>query len=324
VTGCSTAPELTAEDRKRDIQFLCQWARDYNPFVELNEKHKGCPSYDALLPKYMEFAEQAQSNEEFFQVVSCYFNVIGASGHYYPLGEEMLKALKLGSLFGMVKLGDIKLRQYDQALYWARLRHNISTRAHPPFGIVYREGEYFTVDEWQHDGTTIPAGSKIVKVNGMNCSAYLDFIKENTSLRYDAYPKDWTKEYLLIIDEGDDFTGWDVDFVLADGSKHRAFVPRIKGFPAPKEEPVRTAEPKENCTCLELTKDVGYIRVKGFMGGVIDYVFRGFIKKDRAKIKRFLNRSKGKYRKLIVDIRNNGGGLPQYGYDNLISPFLDE
>lgn len=93
MTGCSTAPELTAEDRKRDIQFLCQWARDYNPFVELNEKHKGCPSYDALLPKYMEFAEQAQSNEEFFQVVSCYFNVIGASGHYYPLGEEMLKVL---------------------------------------------------------------------------------------------------------------------------------------------------------------------------------------------------------------------------------------
>jgi hypothetical protein len=324
LTLSSCSPRLTPEDRKRDIQFLAQWAKDCCPFVELNEKYKDCPSYQALLPKYLEFAEQAEDNEEFFQVILSYFNVIGASGHYYLLSEDMLKALKLGSLFGIIKLGDIKLQQYDQAVYWARLSHKISTRAHPPFHIAHRQGKYFTDEYWQYDGTVIPAGSKILKVNGMSCSAYLDFIKENTSLRYDAYSKDWTKEYLLIIDEGPDFSGWDVDFLLPDGSTHSAFVPKTEGFPAPKEDKVKTAEPKENCTCLELTEDVGYIRVKGFMRGALDYVFRGFIKKDRDKIKRFLDRSKGKYRKLIIDIRNNGGGLPQYGYDNLISPFLKE
>lgn len=322
--GCSSPPKLTPEDRRRDIRFLAQWAKDYNPFVELNEKVKGCPSYQALLPEYLEFAEQAQSNEEFFEVVRCYFNVIGASGHYYLLSEDMLKALKLGSLFGIIKLGNIKLQQYDEAVYWARLSRSISTRAHPPFHIVHREGKYFTDDDWQHNGTTIPHGSEILKVNGMICSAYLEYIKENTSLRYDAYPKHWTKEYLLIIDEGPDFSGWDVDFLLPDGSRHRAFVPKIKGFPTPKEDKVHTVQPKANCTCLELTEDVAYIRVKGFMTGPLDYVSRGFIKKDRDKIKRFLDRSEGKYRKLIIDIRNNGGGLPQYGYDALISPFLKE
>ena len=324
MAGCSTTPKLTTEDRKRDIEYLAQWAKDYSPFVQLNEKHKGTPSVETLLSKYLEFAEQAQSNEEFFQVVRCYFNVIGASGHAYLLSEDMLKALKLGSLFGIMKLGDIKLHEYDQAVYWARLSGSISKRAHPPFRIVHRQGEYFTDDEWQHDGTLIPAGSEILKVNGMSCASYLEFIKENTWLRYDAYPKDWTKEHLLIIDEGPDFTGWHVDFLLPDSSTHRAFVPKIKGFPAPKEEKVHTVQPKANCTCLELTEEVGYIRVKGFMTGPLSYVFRGFIKKDRVKIKRFLDHSRGRYRKLIIDIRDNGGGLPQYGYHALISPFLKE
>lgn len=200
LSSCATVPKLTAEDRKGDIQFLARRAKDKSPFMELNEQYKGCPSAEGLLPKYLEFAEKAESNEEFFQVVSCYFNVIGASGHYYLLDEGMLKTLKLGTFLGTIRLGDIKLHQYDEAIYWDRLRDNISTRAHPPFGIENKAGQYFTDNDWQYDGTTIPAGSKIVKVNGLTCSAYLDFIKEDTSLRYDAYPKDWTKKYLLIID----------------------------------------------------------------------------------------------------------------------------
>jgi len=323
MVGCVTAPKLTTEDRKRDVQFLADWARDYNPFIELNEKYKNTPSYDALLPRYLEFAENAQNDEEFFQVVKCYFNVIGATGHFYLIDEETLKWAGLGSFFGIVKLG-ITPWQFDRARYWARLSNTISTRAHPPLHIVHKEGKYFTDDDWQYNGTTIPLGSEILKVNGMVCPAYLDFIKDNTPLRYDAYPKDWTKQYLLIIDEGPAHKGWQVDIGLPDGSTLNAFVPKIEGYPAPRQEPVHTVEPKANCTCLELTDEVGYVRIKACMSGPISYLFRGFIKKDRNKISTFLKHSQGKYKKLIIDIRNNGGGLPQYVYDVLISPFLDE
>jgi len=276
-----------------------------------------------LLPRYLEFAEHAQNNEEFYQVVNGYFKVIGASGHFYPLGEEMLKWGKIGSFLGIIKLG-ITPGQCDRARYWARLSGKISTRAHPPFRVEGKEGRYFTGDDWQYDGTTIPKGSEILKVNGMTCSCYLDHIKANTSLKYDAYPKGWADYFLMIIDEGPSFKGWQVDFSLPDGSALVAFVPKVKGFPASKEQKVRTVEPKANCTCLELNDDVGYIRIKACMSGWLSYLFRGYIKKDRNKIKTFLNRSQGKYSKLIIDIRNNGGGLPQYGYDALISPFLDE
>lgn len=160
--GCTPTPLLTTEDRRRDIEFLTRWARNYSPLVELNEKYKGTPSYEALLPKYLEFAEQVRSNEEFYQVVSGYFNVIGASGHAYLVPDNYLK--------------------------------------------------------------------------------------------------------------------WDA---------------------------------------------LGYIRVRSFMGSPLDFVFKHFIKRDRTKIRAFLERSHGKYDKLIIDVRQNSGGDPAYFYDNLIRPFLN-
>jgi hypothetical protein len=39
--GCSTPPKLTAEDRRQDIEYLANWARDYSPLVVLNEERKG-------------------------------------------------------------------------------------------------------------------------------------------------------------------------------------------------------------------------------------------------------------------------------------------
>ena len=323
-SGCGvTRPKLTAEDRKRDIQYLADWARDYNPFVELNEKYKNTPSYEALLPRYLEFAEKAKTDEEFFQVAKGYFMVIGSSGHVGGLREEDLKLLKYGSILGIVKLG-VTPTQFDRGRYWARLFTKISTRAHPPFQIEGREGKYFTGDDWNYEGTSIPKGSEIHKVDGMTCSRYLDYVKNDTLLKYDAFSKDWVDYFLMIIDEGPSFKGWQVDFILPDSREIAAFVPKVPGFQVLKEVQVQTKEQEANCTCLELTEDVGYIRIKSFNGGPLSYLFRGFIKKDRNKIKKFLNQSDGKYSKLIIDLRNNGGGLPQYGYDNLISPFLDE
>ena len=105
LAGCSGPPKLTAEDRRRDIQFLADWARNYSPFAELNEKCKNTPSYEALLSRYLEFAEEAATDEEFYQVVHSYFRVIGATGHFNLLGEEVLKWGKIASLLGIVSSG---------------------------------------------------------------------------------------------------------------------------------------------------------------------------------------------------------------------------
>jgi hypothetical protein len=321
-SGCAGPPRLTAQARRSDIEFLARWARDYSPLVELNQKHKGTPSYEVLLSKYVDFAEQAQSDDEFYQVVAEYVKLVGASGHAYLVPDDYLKWDAVGSLLGIVKLG-ITPRQFQQARHWPRLAGNLSTRAHPPFQVVGRDGRYFTGDDWRCDGTVVPEGSEILKVNGMTCAHYLDFIKDNTSLKYDAYPKGWVDYFLMIVDEGPAFKGWQVEFALPDGTELAASVPKVKGFPAPAQEKKHTVEPKENCTCLELTGKVGYIRIRSFLGDPLDFVFKRFIERDRKKIRSFLERSHGRYDRLIIDVRNNSGGDPAYFYDNLIRPFLD-
>ncbi len=187
-----------------------------------------------------------------------------------------------------------------------------------------KDGRYFTDDDWQSDGVAIPKGSEIVHVNGMACSRYLDFVKTHTLLKYDAYPKEWVDYFLMIIDEGPSFRGWLVDFRLPDSREVQAFVPKVQGFPAPIDRWGSTAEAKENCTCIELAENVGYIRIRSFMPHPLDSVFKGYIRKDRKTIAAFLGQAQGRYEKLIIDIRNNGGGLPEYYYENLLAPFLNE
>jgi len=322
--GCGSPPKLTAEDRRSDIEFLARWARDCSPFVELAQKHKGTPDYEALLPKYLEYAEQAESNEEFYKVVIEYYKLICPAGHGGLIGENVLRTARIAILLGIVDV-DINPFAIGKAIYWPRhINSRLSTRAHPPFGITYKDDKYLTDGDWEVDGVTVPQGSQIVKVNGMSCSAYLDFIKENTLLRYDAYPKDWTKNYLLIIDEGEDFKGWQVEFLLPDESTHSVFVPKIEGWPAPKKERIQTVEAKDNCTCIELTDDVAYVRIRGMWASAWIVIFPNIYEKDGKIIKAFLDKAKGKYRKLIIDVRNNPGGSPYYAYENLVRSFLDE
>jgi hypothetical protein len=324
-SGCSVpVPKLTPEDRKRDIQFMADWARDYSPFVELAQKHKGTPDYEALLPKYLEYAEQAESNEDFLRVVHGYFKLICPIGHAYLVSEDILKVGRMLILLVIIDF-DINPFAIQKAIYWPRLAGRLSTYVHPPFAITYEHAKYFTDDDWEADGVTVPGGSQIIKVNGMSCSAYLDFVKENTLLRYNAGPKGWIDKFLLFINEGEDFKGWQVEFLLPDKSTHSAFVPKIKGWPAPKTEPIHTVEAKDNCTCIELTDEVAYIRIK-LMGGLNLWavIFPSIHEKDGKIIRAFLDKAKGKYRKLIIDVRNNGGGDPYYVYENLVRPFLDE
>ena len=311
LTGCLTIPKLTPEDRKQDIQFLADWARDYSPFVELNEKCKGLPSYEAMAPRYMQLAEEAENNVEFYHVVYGYFSLIGVSGHGHLLSEQSLRGYMKESL---LKPGQLPWYQFHAASYWPKLQDKVCF-VHPPFRIVYDGAEYRTGENWRYKGRLIPKGSKIVHVNGMECSAYLQRLQQHTWLRYILRDTDWITNSLLAVHEGKGFKGWQIDFLLPDGTKYETFVPARNGSPG-QSEFTDYGSGGGNCVCLELTREVGYIRVK-CMGGM-------FIEEDGRKIRKFLEDSAGKYCKLIIDVRHNGGGLHYYAFDNLIAPFLDK
>ena len=310
LAGCSSAPKLTAEDRREDIRFLAQWAKEYSPFVELNESLKGLPDFEAMAPRYMQLAAEATTDTEFYQVVYGYFSLLGVSGHGHLLSEESLRGYWYEA---RRQPGQLPRQQLKAGRYWPKLEEAFCF-VHPPFRVVFDGEEYYTGQAWRYQDRLIPKGSRILRVNGMPCAAYLSWLRRETWVRHILRDTDWITERLLAVHEGRDFRAWRVVFQLPDETTREALVPWRKGAPAPTEFcDYRSAD--GNCICLELSDQVGYLRVKS-MGGM-------FIEQDRKKIRTFLQHAGGKYRKLIVDVRHNGGGLLYYGFDNLMAPFLD-
>ena len=322
LSGCSTPPKLTAQDRRQDIEYLANWARDCEiPLAAFGEKHKDFPSWEALRPKYLQLAEEAANNEDFYLVTAAYFNVVGAGAcHAYLLDEEFLKWSAIGRCLGICDWG-LSAGQLWAGTYWPRLASGLCTRVHPPFRVSAKAGRYYLEEHYQAGDRKVPRNSEIIKVNGMSCASYLAFIKSNSILRYEAFPQDWMDNYLLVVDEGPQVHGWSLEFLLPDGTTLQSFVPKVAGFP-PSTDLARSVDAKENCTCIELTDAVGYIRIRSMWHGPVGYVFKGYIKKERQRIRQFLEQAGGRYKKLIIDIRDNGGGTPEYVYQNLVCPFL--
>lgn len=312
--GCVSTPRLTAADRRSDVEFLTRWARDYHACVEVNSKVGGMPDYEKLLPKYIDLAEQAETNEKFFKVVWGYYTLIGASGHGHLLPEGSLLWYMMDSLRHDAKgLSDIPWGRFWEARYWPKLQRKYFS--HAPFRIIPEGGNYLTGEDWSFWGKRIPEGSQIVSVNGMSCSEYKDYLKRQTALQYVAYDADGIADALLVMNEGPGFKGWDVSFRLPDGSEYSRFVARRKGYRRGDKSRFMNWR-KGNCECVELSDEVGYVRIIFMIGGRE--------KSDEKKIRRFLEKSQGRYKKLIIDLRHNGGGSTIYTYDVLIRPFLDE
>ena len=62
--SCSRAPEVTAEQRTEDIEFLARWAKEYSPMVPVNERYGGLPGCGELRPRYVDLARNAKDNRE--------------------------------------------------------------------------------------------------------------------------------------------------------------------------------------------------------------------------------------------------------------------
>lgn len=291
-----STPRLSPADRRADIEYLAQWATDYSPFVDLNERMKGLPNHEELRAGFVKLAEGAKDNTEFLQIAYCYAQLIGASGHFY-----------ISASF------DRRWLRESRPAYWSRLfRQNCIV--HPPFRVARKDDGHLTGTDYQQGGNLIPSGSRILKVNGMTCPAYLDHVRSNTWVRMAHGPTKNLDRRLLLVNEGGDFSGWRVEFQLPDGSVTSCDVPASRG-----SSPFRTGfiDPSsDNCVCLVLNQEVGYIRLKS--------VGPKHVWPDRSTIHLFLARTNPPFAKLIIDVRDNGGGCTEYLYDTLMKRFLRE
>ncbi|KAI7253024.1 hypothetical protein KC345_g11423, partial [Hortaea werneckii] len=156
--------------------------------------------------------------------------------------------------------------------------------------------------------TLFPEGSIIVRVNGMDVIDYVKSLQTRLHLAWDSALHQVYLQTLLGADPGSG--AWVIEAIRPDGTVAKGDFPVYKGY-----EAAYPAEQHEsNVITSELDPQTGYIRIFSFAG-----VYK---KQDHLVIQEFMKHSGGKYRKLIIDLRRNGGGDDDYWADNLVKPLL--
>ncbi|HEX3043426.1 MAG TPA: S41 family peptidase [Bacillota bacterium] len=301
-------PELTPAQKEADFIYLTGLMRDLYPFAEFNVQYKKLHNIIALDQDYINRAKKTKNNIEFYRVFREYLFELAKTGHAYVHPPEVVKGMDNPETRQALGLkGDI----YSKALYWSTIEQGLFVDwfAHTPIDILYRDGNYVIMNEVTLSGKTLQAGTVIQKVEGLSPDEYVLSLQNKTWLAFDAKNRKLYLPDLFVVNPGAKKKGWKVSFRLPNGKIFSGLVPKFSGA---KQHLVFGYYP--NAYCQELDAEVGYLKISSFSGE--------FLSKDWEAIQKFINDSQGKYRKLIIDVRNNGGGDPINWMDNLIAPLL--
>lgn len=318
IISCTNTQQqnLSYTQKLEDFEYLCNYFNTNSPFQDLNRKKYSVPHLDSVYDFYSNILENSADDTSFVQIIQAVIELGGLSGHSGILFDSEIKNNKYGNLFSLNPL-NLSLKDFSRGTYWSNLFYSLNYFCHAPFEIKRIDNDYFVNTEWNDTikNIFIPINSKIVSINGLDGKSFMDSTIKNSWMNYYVNNREWVRDWLFIIDEGTSHKGWVVEFE-SNGDVTEYFVPKIKGR---RSEPVENAASVENCVCLALNENIGYIKVRGF----VNYSSRLY-RKDKRKIKNFFEQNAYRFDKLFIDLRGNGGGDPRYGYELLIKPFLKE
>lgn len=304
-TEKTVVPELTLRQKERDIKYFAQLVRDQYPFAEINVKVKGLHDIKSLEKIYLKKALATKNNEDFFEVFKEYLNEIQSS-HGNIINETTANNL---NGWAPRYFYELSKKAISRIGYWSITDKKLFEKwyAYSYLDTIYGNGRNYLLSDYRGlNGKTISAGSVIEKINGINTDDYVKAQSDKLHLNFDPIGHKLFLHEPFVINPGNN-PGWQVEFLLPDGTKYETLVP--------KRSPHNPSQIHPNTYGVELTEDIGYIRVFGFEDGE-------FTNKDFQTIKEFMKKAKGKYKKLIIDIRENVGGNPQAWMDSIIAPLI--
>lgn len=295
--------ELTPAQKEEDFEYLTKLVKEVYPFDKALQQEKGLSSIDELSQDFISRAGKSTSNAEFLQLYYEYMIYLKQAGHAEVVFYEQYKPL-------LAFFYNIEKRAYRSRDYWMNLASGIDMYVQSAADIRYEDGKYVLQRDYQPTTTLFPAGSVIVKVNGMEVDDYAKSLQTRLHLVWDVALQKVYLQQLLSADPGSE--GWAIEAVRPDGTVAKGNFPAYKGY----KQPYPAEEHDSNVITRELDSDTGYIKIFSFGGQ--------FKENDHQIIQEFMQGSQGKYSKLIVDLRRNGGGDDDYWADNLVKPLLKE
>lgn len=296
-------PELSASEKMADFEYLAKLVREVYPFSEALQQDKGLESFDSLNKRFIEEAGKTADNAAFLKLVYEYMTFLGQAGHAQIVYDELYSPY-LSFFYKIDK------KAYRSSVYWQDVASRIRLYVHSDADIRYENGRYVLDRDYKLYSAVYPAGSVIMKVNGLPVDDYVRSLQTGTHLAVDAQLSKLFTHQLLTVDPGPE--GWSVELVRPDGTTQTGRFPAMDGY----KPPYPLEGPQDNVIVRELDSQTGYIRVFSFLSLFKDQDFR--------TIQDFMKSSGGRYKKLIVDVRRNGGGEDDYWADNLVKPLLKE
>lgn len=293
---------LTTEEKVEDLQYLFNLAEQIYPFYGLLEQAKGLESFEAVNASFLDQAKRTTTNQDFLRLVYDYLTFLGQAGHAQTVYDEPYNPL-------LAMFYNIDKQAYRYRDYWRKQAAGLSLYVHSGSDIKYEAGRYVLVRDYSPaSGMTYPAGSVITKVNGLPVDDYVKSLQTRFHLQMDPQSDKLFIQQLFCIDPGN--PSWEVQLTLPQGTEAVGNFPVSGGY----KEPYETGLARENVMVRELDERTGYIRIFSFGNGQMDT--------DRQTIEGFMNQARGRYEKLIIDIRNNGGGEDDYWANLLVKPLL--
>ncbi len=293
---------LTADEKRDDFQYLFKLVRQVYPFYGLLEQTKGLESFEAINANFLEQAERSTDNQSFLRLVYDYMTFLGQAGHAQIIYDEPYNP-------ALATFYHIEKRVYRYRDYWRKQAAGLSLYAHSSSEVQYESGYYVLKREYSPvSGIVFPAGSVITSVNGLPVDEYVKSLQARFHLQMDAkLNKPFLQQLFCIAPEND---YWEVELSLPGGTVAAGQFPVLSGY----KEPYILSRGTENVEVRELEGQTGYIRLHSFGKEQMDA--------DQRIIDEFMNRANGRFTKLIIDVRNNGGGEDDYWTNLLVKPLL--
>lgn len=301
------AAELTPKQKEADFRYLTQVVHNYYPFSEANAEIKGLDNITQMDADYISKAKATKDNKEFIKLFNEYLQRIHQTGHAYIMKPEEVRGL---NTFSFRFFLDIKKESFNQSEYWFNLLKSTQSSIYSDMNIFYKDGKYYLAEEFFVDGRKLPVGTEITKINALDTTDYVKSLQDKHWLRFDY------KNIMVYISDpfsvnnNDGKKYWDVTFSPPNGDLLLGQVPKKIG----NKIDARFHDNTFNQTfCEELNNETGYIRVFNFSGNY---------KSDFNKVQDFMQQSNNRYKKLIIDIRGNDGGDPEYWMKVFVQPLV--
>jgi len=314
VPGKNKEPkELTLQEKTEDVAYFFQFIKDSYPFVESIEKEKDLDNFYELKNHYFERVKASRTNREFVRIIGEMVQRLEhGTAHcdiVAPGGQE-----NGFNLWSDCFVYNISKKAFLWKNYWWEQLDRNSRWHHAELNTMYTDGNYVVTDTFKTENQIIPEGSIIRKINGLSVIDYVKSLQHLVWLRFDVDRKSvFCNNSPFIVDMDTTKDNWFTELELPNGVTEEIKLAKKKGYKPPADVPF----PEENLTLAELDEKTGYIKVMAFTR----YKDR---QKDFAKIDSFFDASHGKYKKLIIDLRNNLGGAPAYWQDIFIKRLIDK